>query len=59
MELETHCIVAHGLGFINQSNLDQTSERVEEIGRMLNGLIQALRTPREPEPDAAVGAPNS
>ena len=60
MELETHSIVAQGLGFMSQDQLKQTSGSIEEIGRMLNGLMQALKEPKKQAAAAAeAGAPNS
>lgn len=43
MELETHSIIARGLGFMNQEQLNETSGKIEEIAKMLNGLIQSLK----------------
>ncbi|MGD0694223.1 MAG: four helix bundle protein [Terriglobia bacterium] len=59
MELETHSIVAQGLGFMSPDQLKQTSGKIEEIGRMLNGLIQALKEPKNQAAVAQAGVPNS
>jgi len=59
MELETHSIVAQGLGFMSQDQLKQTAGRIEEIGRMLNGLIQALKEAKKEAVVAEAAAPNS
>jgi len=48
MELETHLIIARQLQYLNEDHLDQFQRQIEEIGRMLNGLIRSLKahTPR-------------
>lgn len=43
MELETHAIIARQLQYLNDEHLSHIQARVEEIGKMLNGLIQSLR----------------
>ena len=42
MEVETHLQIATRLGYINETALGQLLSRTNEIGRMLNGLMQAL-----------------
>jgi four helix bundle protein len=44
LELETHLIVARNLGYLNQAQLGAAQSRIEEIGKMLNSLIQSLRS---------------
>ncbi len=44
MELETQLIVACNLHFLGADASGQTSKEVEEIGKMLNGLIGALKS---------------
>ncbi len=43
MELETHAIIAGRLGYLSEEETVNLKVRAEEIGRMLNGLIQSLR----------------
>jgi four helix bundle protein len=43
MELETHGIIAARLGYLSEKEMTGLKMRVEEIGRMLNGLIKSLR----------------
>jgi four helix bundle protein len=40
MELETHLIISQKLSYLNEAHL---ARQIEEIGRMLNGLIQSLK----------------
>jgi len=44
LELETHLIVARNLGYLNQAQLEAAQSRIEEIGKMLNSLIESLRS---------------
>src|SRR5207248_5187979 len=43
MELETHMIITQKLRYLSQEQLGAVQKEVEEIGKMLNGLIQSLR----------------
>ncbi len=43
MELETHMIIGRELGYLNQQQIGAVQGQVEEVGKMLNGLIQSLR----------------
>jgi four helix bundle protein len=43
MELETHDIISARLGYLSKEETAGLNARVDEIGRMLNGLIQKLR----------------
>jgi four helix bundle protein len=43
MELETHCIIARKLSYLSSEQLDAMQTGIEEVGKMLNGLIQSLR----------------
>lgn len=43
MELETHAIIAQKLGYLTQEQFEAVQGHVEEIGKMLNGLIQSLK----------------
>ena len=44
MELETHLIVSCNLDLISSDALGAASDEIEEIGKMLNGLIGALKS---------------
>jgi four helix bundle protein len=44
MELETHLIVASNLHFLNPEESRAISQPLEDIGKILNRLIGALRT---------------
>jgi len=44
MELETHLIVSGNLHLISWDDLGAASKEIEEIGKMLNGLIGALKS---------------
>jgi four helix bundle protein len=41
-ELETHLIVSHNLGYITTNTCDTMQVKLEEIIRMLTGLIKSL-----------------
>lgn len=43
LELETQLEIALELGFLEQSEFNQLSHRVEEVNKLLNGLISSLR----------------
>jgi four helix bundle protein len=43
MELETHIIVATQLNYLSTERLGPLQTEIENIGKMLNRLIQALR----------------
>jgi len=43
MELETHLIVARNLHFLKPEEFGAVSKQVEDIGKMLNRLISALK----------------
>jgi four helix bundle protein len=47
MELETHFMVGSKLDFLTQDELRTASQEIEESGKMLNGLIRALKSRRE------------
>ena len=47
MELETHLIVGCNLTFLTPDELRVASKAIEEIGKMLNGLIGALKSRQE------------
>jgi four helix bundle protein len=46
MELETHLIITHNLGYLVSEPLDPLKGETTELGRMLNGLIGGLRAPQ-------------
>ena len=47
-EVEVQLELAQRLGFLSQRDVEPVAKRVAEIGRMLNGLIDALQ-PEQPE----------
>ena len=47
MEVETHAVIAHQLQYLTKPQIESVQQQIEEIGKMLNGLIQALRAPRD------------
>jgi four helix bundle protein len=47
MELETHLNVACNLSFLTQDELRTASKATEEIGKMPNGSISALKSRQE------------
>lgn len=47
MELETHLIVACNLRLLTAERLGSVSNQIEDIGKMLNRFIGALRARRE------------
>ena len=42
LETETHLQIAERLGYIDKPSLPPLLDRTAEVGRMLNGLMQAL-----------------
>ena len=42
-EVETHLILARGLGYLDEQVCDTLLHEAAEIGRLLNGLIRSLR----------------
>lgn len=47
MELETHAIIGQQLRYISPEQLNALQRQIEEVGKMLNGLIQSLRKTRQ------------
>ena len=47
LELETQWLVAEQLGYLAEKDAKQIEELTVETGRILNGLIKALRAPVE------------
>jgi four helix bundle protein len=45
MEVETQVIIARELMYLAERDLNSLQAQLEEVGRMLNGLIQSLRNP--------------
>ncbi len=43
-ELETHLLIATHLNYLNQEQTDALTGQTAEIGRLLNGLKDNLRT---------------
>jgi four helix bundle protein len=44
-EMEYHLILAHDLGYLDLPTFDRLSLQVEEVERMLGGLIDSLESP--------------
>ena len=44
-ELETQLTIAHQLAYIDKAGINQLLDRVGEVGRILNGLMTALKRP--------------
>ena len=42
-ELETQLTIAHQLAYIDETGINQLLDRLEEVGRILNGLLTALK----------------
>jgi four helix bundle protein len=51
LELETQLSIAHELAYIATLAFKQLNERVEEVGRVLNGLINAFKLRSKGLPD--------
>jgi len=43
-EVETQVMIAGNLGLINEENCQHLRELIDDVGRLLNGLIRSLRT---------------
>ncbi len=48
-ETETHLVLANELGMLDKEKLNFLIEKSAEIGRMLNGLINALEKKKNPK----------
>lgn len=48
MEVETHCIIALRLEYLSRSDARALLHRTRELGRMLAGLVRALKRRRTP-----------
>jgi four helix bundle protein len=63
MECETQLILAHDLGYITASSLDELFEVTGEVGKMLNGLLNALQdklqTVQNLNPESRIPNPES
>jgi four helix bundle protein len=42
-ECETQLIIAHHLAYIDETGINQLLDRLGEVGRILNGLLAALK----------------
>ena len=42
-ELETQLTIAHQLAYIDETGINQLLDRLGEVGRILNGLLAALK----------------
>lgn len=50
MELETHMIIAHNLEYLASEQLSELRSETRQVGKMLNGLIKALKARRTASP---------
>ncbi len=48
LELETHLIISQKLNYITQKDLEVLLMKTQEVGKMLNGLINSLGRGQEP-----------
>ncbi len=55
LELETHLIIAQKLNYLKEEQLKGLRTQTGQIGRMLNGLIHALRGRRQGPKSPAPG----
>jgi four helix bundle protein len=44
-EIETQIVIARKLGFLAENEASKLSNRCAEVGRLLNGLIRAVKKP--------------
>lgn len=42
-EVETQILIARNLGYLNDRDVSRVSELLEEVGRILNGLLASLK----------------
>ncbi|MBX4936849.1 four helix bundle protein [Rhizobium binae] len=42
-ELETHMLISHRIGLIDEAGFRQMTEKCDEIGRMIRALIRSLQ----------------
>jgi hypothetical protein len=60
MELLSHFAVAHKVACVQQADLEQIETRIEDVGKMLNGLISSLRAKHStPTPQSQFPNPKS
>ena len=48
-EMQTQLEIARNLGYLPEARFDELDQQSREVGRMLNGLMKALRASSEPE----------
>ncbi len=49
-EVETQLIIAQNLGYIEEQELADSFEKIARVGRLLHGLISAIKKTRNPKP---------
>ncbi len=42
-EVETQLLIASELGYVNNPNMEQLDDEIQEVGRLLNGLIRSIK----------------
>lgn len=52
MEVETHAIIGQQLRYLSPEQLNALQGQIEELGKMLNGLINSLRRTQQPRSPA-------
>jgi len=50
-ELETQILLAQRLNYVAPTDADPLLRQIEELGRILNGLINSIRNKDKPKPD--------
>jgi four helix bundle protein len=43
-EVENHLVIAHKLGYLQEDGYQNVGGKVQEVGKMLNGLIKRVRS---------------
>ena len=46
-EVGTQLVIAQRLGYLNEPTCRALKEQIDEVGRLIGGLIRSLRTPRK------------
>ncbi len=56
-EVETHLELAKRLGYAKPSRAEELQDQAAEVGRMINGLVKALKTRSNSDPRAPTPKP--
>lgn len=49
-EVETHLLISHRLGYIDEASCEHLMYHTAEVGRLLNGLMRSFRSPSTTPP---------